>query len=112
MKLVRFEVRNYKGIEHAKLMWDDILVLIGDNNCGKSSVLQALSLFLSGSAVKDELLFRNKCTDEPNAIEIIGEFTGLNAKEKENKAVQSRMDGDKWILKKKYWCEEQGDDGG
>lgn len=112
MKLVRFEVRNYKGIEHAKLIWDDILVLIGDNNCGKSSVLQAMALFLSGSAVKDELLFRNKSIDEPNAIEIIGEFTGLNAKEKENKAVQGRMDGDKWILKKKFWCEGDGDDGG
>ena len=89
MKLVRFKVRNYKGIEHAELLWDDILVLIGDNNCGKSSVLQALALFLSGSAVRDDLLFRNKCTDEPNAIELIGEFTALSDKEKENKAVRN-----------------------
>jgi hypothetical protein len=111
MKLVRFEIKNYKGIEHANLLWDDILVLIGDNNCGKSSVLQALALFLSGSAVRDELLFRNKCTDEPNAIELVGEFTGLSDKEKENKAVQGRMDGDKWILKKKFWCEAEGEGG-
>lgn len=111
MKLVRFEIRNYKGIAHAKLMWDDILVLIGDNNCGKSSVLQALSLFLSGSTVKDELLFRNKCTTEADAIELIGEFTDLNEKEKENKAVQGRMYGDKWILKKKFWCEAEAEGG-
>ncbi|MCC6360817.1 MAG: ATP-dependent endonuclease [Phycisphaerales bacterium] len=111
MKLIRFQVRNYKGIEHAELLWDDILVLIGDNNCGKSSVLQALALFLSGSAVRDELLFRNKCTDESNAIELIGEFTALSEKEKENKAVQGRMDGDKWILKKKFWCEADGEGG-
>lgn len=112
MKLVRFEVRNYKGIEHANLMWNDLLVLIGDNNCGKSSVLQALALFLSGSAVKDELLFRNKYTDELNAIELIGEFARLTDSEKENKAVQGRMDGDKWILKKKFWCvaDDEGDD--
>lgn len=111
MKLVRFEVKNYKGIEHANLIWDDILVLIGDNNCGKSSVLQALAVFLSGSAVKDELLFRNKCTDAPNAIELVGEFTALSEREKQNKAVQGRMDGDKWILKKKFWCETDGEGG-
>lgn len=111
MKLARFEVRNYKGIEHTNLLWDDILVLIGDNNCGKSSVLQALALFLSGSAVRDELLFRNKCTDEPNAIELVGEFTALSDKEKANKAVQGRMDGDKWILKKNFWCEADGEGG-
>jgi putative ATP-dependent endonuclease of OLD family len=113
MKLVRFEVRNFKGIEHANLRWDDILVLIGDNNCGKSSVIQALALFLSGSGVKDELLFRNKCTDEQRAIELTGEFTGLTDKEKQNKAVQGRMNGEKWILKKKFWCvadEEGGDE--
>lgn len=111
MKLVRFEIRNYKGIEHAKLLWDDILVLIGDNNCGKSTVLQALGLFLSGSAVRDEFLFRNKCVDEAHAIELIGEFTDLSDKEKESKAVQGRMDGDKWILKKRFWSEAGGDDG-
>jgi len=111
MKLVRFEVRNYKGIEHAKLLWDDILVLIGDNNCGKSTVLQALALFLSGSAVRDEFLFRNKCVDEAHAIELIGEFNDLSAKEKENKAVQGRMDGEKWILKKRYWSQAGGEDG-
>ena len=111
MRLVKFEIKNYKGIEHSSLLWDEILVLIGDNNCGKSSVLQALALFLSGSAVRDELLFRNKCTDEPNAIELVGEFTTLTDKEKENKAVQGRMDGNKWILKKKFWCEADGEGG-
>ncbi len=111
MRLARFEVRNYKGIEHATLHWDDILVLIGDNNSGKSSVLQALALFLSGSAARDDLLFRNKCTDEPNAIELVGEFNALSDREKGNKAVQGRMDGDKWILKKKFWCEADGDSG-
>ena len=53
MRLRHFTVHNFKAIRHLELDWDDLLVLIGENNCGKSCVLSALSIFLSGSAVKD-----------------------------------------------------------
>ena len=42
MRLCRFEIRNFKGIQEASFEWDDIVVLIGENNAGKSTVLQAL----------------------------------------------------------------------
>lgn len=114
MQLCRFEIRNYKGIEYANLEWDDLLVLIGENNSGKSSVLTAIAVFLSGSSIKDSSLFRRHQADDANAIELIGHFDNLSDEEKNQVAVRGRMDGEGWILKKRYWFEpgEDGESGG
>ncbi len=77
MRLCRFSVTNFKAIRHLELHWDDLFVLIGENNCGKSCVLSALSIFLSGSAIKDTSLFHRHLTDEANAIEFVGHFDQL-----------------------------------
>ena len=103
MRLRRFSVTNFKAISHLELDWDDLLVLIGENNCGKSCVLSALSIFLSGSAIKDPLLFHRHLADEPNAIELIGHFDQLTAEDLEQTAIKGRTNSSEWILKKKYW---------
>lgn len=105
MRLCRFEIRNFKGIEYALLDWEDLIVLIGENNAGKSSVLSAINIFLSGSSIKDSSIFRRHQTDETNAIELIGHFSELTEEETNQVAVRGRMKGDRWILKKKYWFE-------
>lgn len=114
MRLCRFEIRNFKCIEYVNLNWEDLLVLIGENNAGKSSVLSAIALFLSGAAAKDASLFRKHQVDAQNAIELIGHFDSISAEEAEQVAVRGRMDGDKWVLKKRYWYEpgEDGESGG
>ncbi|MEJ5999894.1 ATP-dependent nuclease [Paucibacter soli] len=114
MRLRRFEIRNYKCIEHVTLEWEDLIVLIGENNAGKSSVLSAIAVFLSGSSIKDSSLFRRHQTDDANAIELIGHFDSLTDEEKGQVAVRGRMDGDHWVLKKRYWFEagEVGEAGG
>lgn len=110
MRLRRFEIRNYKCIQHVILEWKDLIVLIGENNAGKSSVLSAIAAFLSGSSIKDSSLFRRYQTDDANAIELIGHFDSLTDDEKGQVAVRGRMDGDRWVLKKRYWF-ELGEDG-
>lgn len=110
MRLCRFEIRNYKCIEHAVLQWDDLLVFIGENNAGKSSVLAAIATFLSGSAIKDKSFFRRHQADPGNAIELIGHFDQLSDEEMGQVAVRGRMNGDCWVLKKRYWF-EPGDNG-
>ncbi|GHC03984.1 AAA family ATPase [Thermomonas carbonis] len=114
MKLRRFEIRNFKCIEYVNLNWEDLLVIIGENNAGKSSVLSALALFLSGSAAKDASLFRRHQINADNAIELIGHFSGIGTEEADQIAIRGRMDGDKWILKKRFWYEpgEDGESGG
>ncbi len=74
MRLRRFELKNYKCVAQATLDWDDLLVLIGENNAGKSTILSAIATFLGGGAVKDVSLFRRHQTDESNAIELVGHF--------------------------------------
>ena len=42
MKLVEIEVLNFKGVKHAVVPISDSTVLVGVNNAGKSSILQAI----------------------------------------------------------------------
>ncbi len=110
MRLKEFEIKNFKGIETLKITWEDLIVLIGENNCGKSSVLSAIALFLSGSAIKDPLLFRKHQTDANNAIEFTGHFDQLTQVEKQQIAVRGKMHNDQWILKKRYWLQPADDE--
>lgn len=108
MRLGKFEVHNFKGIEDASFEWDDIVVLIGENNAGKSTVLQALQWSLGGSQLKDEAVFRDNMVDEQHAIELVGYFDQLTPEEQQAPAVRGRMNGDLWIIKKRFWAEEAG----
>lgn len=110
MRLKKFEIHNYKGIETAAFEWDDIAILIGENNAGKSTVLQALDQFLGGSLVRDEAWFHNNATAEESCIELIGWFDNLTQPESESTAVKGRMQDQEWILKKNYWRDD-GDGG-
>jgi putative ATP-dependent endonuclease of the OLD family len=106
MRLRKFEVKNFKGIEYALVDWEDILVLIGENNAGKSSLLQAVSYFLSGGAIKDPLLFRQHDSSSDNAIELVGYFDQLTPADLNQVAVRGRTYNGEWILKKRYWFEQ------
>ena len=111
MRLRKFTIRNFKAIQSLDLDSDDLLILIGENNCGKSCVLSALSLFLSGSAIKDPLLFHRHLTDEGHSIEFVGYFDQLTATELDQTAIKGRTHAGEWILKKKYWAETDASDG-
>lgn len=110
MRLKKFEIKNFKSIKSLSVEWDDLLVLIGENNSGKSTVLSAIGWFLSGSGIKDPSFFRRHQTDMANAIELIGHFDQLTANEQQQPAVRGRMHNDAWILKKQYWFEVGGAD--
>lgn len=49
MFLHKIQIRNFRGIRDLALILDDFCVLIGENNSGKSSVLDALKLCLTRS---------------------------------------------------------------
>ena len=50
MHLKALRIRNFAGIRRADLSFDGTTVLIGENNCGKSSLLEALLLVLDPRA--------------------------------------------------------------
>lgn len=47
MKLTKLRIENYRGLKQFELELDDVTVLIGENNTGKSSVLDALQSCLA-----------------------------------------------------------------
>lgn len=46
MKISRLKIENFRGIKMAELLFPDHIVLIGDNNTGKSTILEAIDLVL------------------------------------------------------------------
>ena len=52
MKLIRLDIENFRGIKALSVPLDDTTVLIGENNSGKSSILDALRACLSRSLTR------------------------------------------------------------
>lgn len=46
MKIARIKIENFRGIARGELYFSDHTVLVGDNNTGKSTVLEAIDLVL------------------------------------------------------------------
>jgi putative ATP-dependent endonuclease of OLD family len=47
MRLVEVKIENFRGIHSLHLPLDGLTVLIGENNAGKSTVLEAIRLVLT-----------------------------------------------------------------
>ena len=58
MQLSRLHVRNYRGLKDVSIPLSPFVCITGENNAGKSSALQCLSLFLSGSTLKATDFFK------------------------------------------------------
>jgi len=46
MKIVRLDISGFRGVEEGKILLNDFTVLIGANNCGKTTVVESLALLL------------------------------------------------------------------
>src|SRR3989344_8645908 len=46
MRIYRIEIANFRGIQKAVADFDQRAILIGPNNCGKSTIVEALALTL------------------------------------------------------------------
>lgn len=93
MQLYSFEVKNFKSIgnDGCQIYIDEIVVLVGSNNAGKSTILDAYEVFASqGSPQPIDFFHKN---DEGKAIEITGTFTAITEDDKK------LIGGEKWIYK-------------
>lgn len=52
MRLSDLHVQNYRGLRDVTIPLSSFVCITGENNSGKSTIMQALSLFLSGNALK------------------------------------------------------------
>ena len=67
MKLANIAVQNYRGLREVSLPLSRFACFIGKNNAGKSTILQAISLFFSGTKLGSRDFF--DCS-QPIRIEI------------------------------------------
>ena len=57
MQLTQLDIRNFRGIEELSLPLDDLCVLIGENNAGKSTILDAIRICLTRSLARRGTVF-------------------------------------------------------
>ncbi|MDP3093575.1 MAG: AAA family ATPase [bacterium] len=115
MKIKKFTIQNFKCLGPDPIDFDfsdDILVLIGENNVGKSSVLKALDIYFSGTKTMPVEYFFNKQNDQTHAVVITVVFNNLTNRDKVHLAISpyiSQEDKeDVWILRKSYYYLEDG----
>lgn len=81
MRLAHLEIENYKGLRSVRLPLSQFVCLVGENNAGKSSVLQALALFRSGSQVKPERFY-----DDRRPVRVSVRIEGISERDLERLA--------------------------
>jgi len=94
MRLQQFKIKNYKSIkDEIEVYIDDIVVLIGPNNSGKSTILDAYEKFASLGSSKGLTAhdFYNSDTSIP--IEMCGIFTDITDEDIRT------LGGEKWFYK-------------
>ncbi|MDA4080756.1 MULTISPECIES: ATP-dependent nuclease [Bacillus] len=79
MKLTKLTIRNFKGIKEISLDIENISIIIGPNNCSKSTILQALCTFGSSGLKLDKNLYYRHDTSNP--ISFHATFTELTEEE-------------------------------
>lgn len=93
MEMTHLRIKNYKGLREIDIPLSRFACLIGENNAGKSSVLQALSLFFSGSVLPKTHWFD---TEKSIRIEVLfGEITDADI----NRLVEEHRTRIKAIIK-------------
>lgn len=81
MKLAELKIKNFCciGTEELTVNIDNIVVLIGPNNVGKTTVLRAYDAFASTGTPLSEDFFHKYCSENP--IEISGTFSEISSED-------------------------------
>jgi len=66
MQLKKLTIENFRGFDKVELDLDETTVLIGENNTGKTSILEAIHLCLGGRSYQRRLTFKNYDYHLPN----------------------------------------------
>lgn len=89
MKLSKITINNYKGIQHLSLDIENISIIIGPNNCSKSTVLQAIEQFGKADKTLDENCYYRH--DTSRAISFHATFIDVTAAELELHGIRNSL---------------------
>lgn len=59
MKIKSITIKNFRSFQYESFNFQDLMVLVGENNSGKSNILKALNLFFSNIKTLEEECFNN-----------------------------------------------------
>jgi putative ATP-dependent endonuclease of OLD family len=105
MKLKDIEIGKFKTIENLSVSISDMLIMVGENNCGKSNILHALELFYQDSVRGiDEESFCFKDCSFPISLTLI--FDRLEEAEKSHLILKNWIYNDEIKIKKVIQREE------
>lgn len=107
MKLISVKIKNYKSIKEVLFNLDYSLngqaySLIGINEAGKSSFLEAISLFDEGEKIIEKKFFHNEADGSFKDIEIILEYEDCNEVNEKIKQSLEEKSVDKAIVNRIY----------
>mgnify|MGYP003110620820 CR=1 FL=1 len=97
MKLVKLKISHFRGIGFAEIDIENFTTLVGPNNIGKSTILNAIHLVLDNKKPKLEDWPGQKESDE--TMEIICEFGQLEEWEKNKSAISTLLHGESLKIK-------------
>lgn len=99
MKLKQIEIDKFRSIDHISIVIDELAVLIGENNAGKTNILKALDLFYQDSVKGiNEEYFYFKDQNQPISISIT--YDRLTEYEKNQKYLKHWIYNDSIKVKK------------
>ncbi len=84
MKLAKLEIQGFRGVSSGEISFGDFSVLIGANNCGKTTVIEALALLFGRDRLVRTLTEHDFFGSNPSPaerIKIVATVTGFAANE-------------------------------
>ncbi len=70
MRIKKLAVKNFRALRELSIDVSNMTVIIGENDCGKTSVMLALQAFFAGKKLSDEANYFKKDTSKPVEIEV------------------------------------------
>src|SRR5262249_21746602 len=96
MQIVELRVRGFRGVREAKLRFSSHNVLIGPNNCGKTTVLECLALLFGRDRLIRDLTEHDFFGSDPapaDRISIVATLIGFPTNDPNQQGVWFREDG-------------------
>ncbi|MCV7508976.1 ATP-binding protein [Micrococcus luteus] len=109
MKLIAVSLKNFRGYREEKwVSFEDLTTIVGRNDVGKSTILEALDIFFGGNVVKPDITDKNVSTSE-NFFQITCKFSELppslvlDAQAETSLAQEHLLDKDGCLQLRKRW---------
>jgi putative ATP-dependent endonuclease of OLD family len=111
LKIKKVKIQNFKSIKEAEFDFQDLTILLGENNSGKTNIMKALQIFLETTIrdVNDEHFFGKDLTKENNEIKITLTFDRFSPEEIADPRIGKYViDGKLTVMKTIYFDPEKG----